>query len=136
MRNFAVALIILSNLFLASCEKDTDINESASVVGTWKLSEEGVDTDNNNVLDATEVSPTTLTVIFTFKSDNTYSSAMSTPSGINSENGTYTYSNNRIDMVYTVLGTTSYLPIFLLTKSKMIVKLSSGRGPLWYVYTK
>ncbi len=125
-------------LAILSCSKSDDTNNKGSVVGTWNFSEIGIDKNSNDIIDSGETK--TVAEIgaygsWTFRSDNTYSSAIFDGANPYDESGTYPFSNGIIKTT-TGGGTFNDYRVFTITNNRLVVKHSSDPPGHWIILTK
>jgi hypothetical protein len=90
MKTLLLAFVILLSLSLVSCGKNNDVNKPITLLGTWYLAQSGIDSNNNDIIEANEVQPWVADYReTTFKADMTYQHVSS--NGL--DTGTYTFSN-------------------------------------------
>ncbi len=138
MKNLLFAMAAVMTLLGASCKKDepTEKTETnASLVGKWTVSELGNDANNNNVVDAGEISSASAAGIsgfIEFKADKSFANSITIGGTTSTSSGTYTFASNTITTVSST--ETKAVVINTLTANKLIVK--STTNTQWQVYTK
>lgn len=97
---FFIALAVVISAF-AGCKKDDNKNPAApvenSIVGTWNLSKVTV-TPASNVETVLTPAQLGLAINLIFKSDNTSVMTVTDSTGTTVERGTYTYTNNTLNL--------------------------------------
>jgi hypothetical protein len=129
-------LSLFSILVLFSCKKSDTNTPTATIVGTWTLSELGTDNNNNNVLDAGETAPASgagITGTVTFNSNNTYTETVVVSGSTSTVNGTYTYAGNVLTATPSG-GSAIVSTVVTLTATKLVNKENSNSQ--WEVWIK
>jgi len=144
MKKSILAIAVLAAM-VTGCKKDDDNNtqsRSEMLVGTWTMSQWGLDANNNDVVDAGETAPasaSTMSGKFTFNSNGTASAIASFMGASDTTTGTWALvsGDNYIRTIED--GDTTYMEIKSMSGNSLTVRDTSGasvNAAMWYVLSK
>ncbi len=119
-KSIILATLLVVGTILTSCSKDD--NESASIIGTWKVTSSVYETFKDGVSQGKDKETIDANNYWTisFKADGTFEGVSVDPQGNDKESGEYIVKNNEISVKYK--GDKDFEPAnFTVTKDQLII---------------
>jgi hypothetical protein len=137
---FKIGLIAIGIAAAMSCSKKNNDSPQQNIVGTWKVTSEGIDTNHNNVLDQNEIISSDTSWahhILTFKSDGTLTETYYSVI----KKYTYEWVGNNTYLKTTFLDTSyhggpSSLKITTISNTTLTLMDTTTNSPDWVIFTK
>lgn len=136
--SFAISFVFL--IAYVACKKTESSSRNDSLIlGQWELTNYGVDTNNNNVLDKNESTPVSgFSKLFVFYETGDYNAISMVGFSKDTVRGQWSLLDNGQVLQTVSGGDTAKFTIHTLTSTNLswIVQTASGSVPYWQVFKK
>jgi hypothetical protein len=142
MKKSILAIAVLAAMIVGCKKDDNDLSRKDMLVGTWTLSQYGLDANNNSVVDLGETAPVSdsfITAKFTFNGNGSATLVSSFLGMKDTANGQWALVNNDNSIRMIESNDTSYMDIKSITGNTLTLRDTTDATPntaTWYVMTK